>query len=478
MKESELLDKVNRLERENASLKANLEDCNVYRHLFNNSKDLVCIADMGCNFKMVNPSFSELLGYSTEELTSRPYMDFIHSDDKEKTSREVEINRIGKATPKFENRYIKKNGEIVTLQWMRSIDKKNELIFAIARDITTQKEIEDKLKRQEELFNASQKVAKLGNFSYNTLDYSLYWSDELYNIFGISEEEKSTLYDAYVSRFDKEGFENYSKLVEESLNSGEKYAFKHKVYIPGGKVKTVSCYGIPFKDENGKVYRIDGVVQDITEEVESQKTILKTVAEKEFLMQELHHRVKNNLQIISSLLNLQTELISDKEGRQQLVESRNRILSIAAVHDMLYNSGNMTTISFCEYVKSLMEDLVGSHSSNDKKPMIWFDLDRIHLSLDIAVPLGLIINELVTNSLKYAFDSISNPELKVSLKNTGNSLKLEISDNGKGFNIEEVDSSKSLGLLVVDSLSEQLGGEYLLESTKEGTHYHISDVVI
>lgn len=476
--EEELLDRIKQLEEENNVMKSELEDCDVYKHLFNNSKDLVCIADMGCNFKMVNPYFSELLGYSSEELTSRPFMDFIYKDDKDKTANEAEINRSGISTPKFENRYVKKDGSVVTLQWMRSIDKQKGLIYAIARDVTAQKETEIKLKQHEELFNASQAVAKLGNFSYNTQDYSLYWSEELYNIFGITEEEKETLYDAYVARFDKEGLEAYTQLVEKSLKTGEKYAFKHKVYIPEGKVKTVSCYGVPFLDEKGTVYRIDGVVQDITDEVESQKTILKTVEEKEFLMQELHHRVKNNLQIISSLLNLQTDMVKDEQGRQQLIESRNRILSIAAVHDMLYNSGNVTTVSFCNYIKAIMEDLVESYSENDHKPKIEFKLDPIHLSLDAAVPLGLIINELTTNSLKYAFKGEESPKLTVALKDNGGSLSMEIADNGCGFNMSSVDATNSLGFLVVESLSEQLGGNYTYESDANGTRYSIRDVKI
>lgn len=478
MKEGELQARIQQLETENNALKQEVKTYHVYKHLFDNSKDLVCIADIGCNFKMVNPSFSELLGYSMQELMKRPYMEFIHPDDREKTAAEAKLNQAGFSTPQFENRYIKKDGQPVTLQWMRSIDPLTQEIYAIARDVTAQRETENKLKQQKELLNASQAVAKLGNFSYNTQDQSLYWSDELYAIFGITEEEKSSLYEAYMARFDGEGFEMFNQLMGEALQSGKKYTFKHKVHVPNGKVKTVSCYGVPFMDDQGTVYRIDGVVQDITDEIENRETILKSMKEKEFLMQELHHRVKNNLQIISSLLNLQTELISDKQGKQQLIESRNRILSIAAVHDMLYNSGNVTTVSFCQYIKELVQDLIDSHSGAEKKPTLVYDADPIHLSLDVAVPLGLIINEVVTNALKYAFNDTAHPTLNVALKNHGSELSLRIRDNGSGFNIQDVDRSKSLGFIVVESLSDQIGGVHAFESDGDGTCYSISGVEI
>lgn len=442
----------------------------VYKQFFELSRDLMCIVSTDGYFKLINPAFTDLLGYSKEELMSKPFVEFVHPDDRPMTNGEMEIIiDTDSSTKNFENRYITKSGEEVTLQWVSTPFNEEGVIFAIARDVTEQKSLYKDLVRNEKLFNASQAVAKLGNFSYNTVDYSLYWSTELYNIFGITEEEKENLYQAYIDRFDEEGLALFQSTVENSMKTGEKYEFEHKVHIPGGPIKEVSCVGVPLLNEKGEVYRIDGVVQDITTVKSNESQLHKSLMEKEFLIKELHHRVKNNLQVISSLLRLQAENIEDKAIRDHLLDSRNRIHSMASVHNLLYRSENLGAVNFGHYLKKLTEDLESSYFGSPEMIRIKYMLNNYDMEIEKAIPLGILMNELISNAFKHAYDGVDDPELVLSLDEGREGILITVSDNGVGFDPREIDRKNSLGMNLIDSLRDQLGAELIYDGDDKGT---------
>lgn len=152
---------------------------NIYELFFNQSRDLVCVADLNGYFKLVNPAFEKTLGYSKEELLSRPFIEFVHPEDIGNTGEELtSISKNGISTIKFENRYIKKDGSIVYLEWNSTIDTTNQEIYAIARDVSERRAIEDKLKLSERLLNETQSISKTGSWSYNLRNGELYWSEE------------------------------------------------------------------------------------------------------------------------------------------------------------------------------------------------------------------------------------------------------------------------------------------------------------
>lgn len=463
----ELEEKVSLLEKEN-------QDTNIYRHFFYNSLDLVCIANNEGRFIKLSPSFSTLLGYSNEELLDKPFTAFIHPDDLQKTLSEISLNQTGQSTLRFENRYIKKNGDVLYLQWVSTSDPSKNLSYAVARDVTEIKRTEKKLRRSQELLNAAQSMAKMGSWSFNLKTHDLFWSDELFNIFAISEEERAHLYDAYISRYSPEGLAVYHELVNRAIEQGEAYKFRHSVHLKDGTVKMVSCAGIPFKDENGKVYRIDGMVQDVTEETENEKLILKNIREKEILIKELHHRVKNNMQVISSLLNLQATISCDKRIQEIFKDSQERIRSMAVIHDMLYRSNDISMIDFKTYIDRLANELIRSHKGELNNIELKLNIPNVHYEIDVAVPLGLIINEILTNALKHAFPDDRMGKINIDLQKTDeHSCKLSISDDGNGFNLNEIKKSNSLGIMIMENLSEQLEGKIEIQSTSNGTLYEL-----
>jgi len=190
--------------------------------------------------------------------------------------------------------------------------------------------------------------------------------------------------------------------------------------------------------------------------------------EKETLLKEIHHRVKNNLQIISSLLNLQSRYISDKTARQAVNEGKSRVKAMALIHQKLYQKDNLTGIEMEDYVLNLVESLFASYGINHNQITFVSDINSIRLDVDTAIPLGLILNELVTNVLKYAFEG-SKGELFVQLIKDKENLKLTVKDNGKGFTKPDK-VEEGYGIQLINSLSRKLKATVLVDSSV-GTTY-------
>ncbi len=208
------------------------------------------------------------------------------------------------------------------------------------------------------------------------------------------------------------------------------------------------------------------VIRNQTEEVENELKLKQSVKEKEVLLKEVHHRVKNNLQIINSILNLQSSYISDKKILEIITESQNRIRSMSYIHESLYQTENFSSINFKGYINNLITNLVYSYQVGSDLN-IEKNIDDIDLSLDYAIPCGLILNELITNALKYAYNNYQNKgKVIINIKETSkNIIQMNVQDFGKGlpkgFNIE---TTETLGLSLVHSLVDQIDGKLFIKN--------------
>ena len=240
-----------------------------------------------------------------------------------------------------------------------------------------------------------------------------------------------------------------------------------------GKVFPVEV-AVNFLEFHGNEYNC-AFARDITERRAAEARINASLAEKEVLLREIHHRVKNNMQVITSLLRLQSDRIKDQKYADIFKESQDRIKSMALVHEKLYQSKDLARIDFREYVEALMMDLFRSYGVDSRKIKTIIAIDDVSLGPDHAIPCGLIINELVSNSLKHAFPQGRKGEIRVTFRSIGEGeLSVNVSDNGIGFP-ENLDfkSTKTLGLVLVRTLVEhQLEGQITLDR-QEGTAFDI-----
>ena len=220
---------------------------------------------------------------------------------------------------------------------------------------------------------------------------------------------------------------------------------------------------------------------DITERKKVSDQIEGSLREKEVLLREIHHRVKNNLQIISSLLNLQVGFTADKKTNEILEESKNRVKSMALIHEKLYQTKNFMSLDIHEFITELIDNLFNSYGTETSDIKLDLQIENVNINADQAVYVGLIVNELVSNSLKHAFNKLQ-PELKgdtqkkISIcfqKDLNGWYTITIGDNGCGFpkNID-FKNTESLGLQLVMSLVKQLEGE-ISKSDNVGTEYFV-----
>nr|WP_256381161.1 histidine kinase dimerization/phosphoacceptor domain -containing protein [Myxosarcina sp. GI1] len=209
---------------------------------------------------------------------------------------------------------------------------------------------------------------------------------------------------------------------------------------------------------------------ELQERKETQNKLQNSLREKEILLKEIHHRVKNNLNIISSMLNLQTDYIEDEQIINMFIDSKNRIRSIALIHEQLYNSTDLSRIDFAKYIQSLIENFCSVHNTDTRNINFEMNLIFLELNLETAIPCGLLINEIITNSYKHAFPDNSCGQIKINFSSDGVLHHLNISDNGIGIPENfDLENSTSLGLRLVNLLSMQLSAELQTHSSSKGT---------
>ncbi len=331
----------------------------------------------------------------------------------------------------------------------------------ICENITERKRIENTIKDREEhlslvtdnMLDLIYQVNSEGIFEYVSPSIKELLGYEARKIIGKRDFE-------LISMIHPDDFETVINALQLAIKTLEPKRVQHRYRHADGHYIWVETIGNPLSDNKGEFLGAVYITRDITELKKVENRLKSSLEEKEVLLREIHHRVKNNMQIISSLLNLQSRHVNDEKIVNVLKESRNRVKSMAMVHEELYRSSDLSKIDFSEYIQRLLSGLFSSYGFNQNyiKPEI--DVENILLDINTAVPCGLIINELVSNSLKHAF--WNKPKGKISIKFHLNYDKhvLIVADDGTGFP-EDIDfkNTKTLGLQLVNTLVRQLSGD-------------------
>ena len=243
----------------------------------------------------------------------------------------------------------------------------------------------------------------------------------------------------------------------------KKLYFECKILRTDNKIRWIEGFGNVYENENGEPVRILGVISDITERKETENHLLKAVEEKEILLREIHHRVKNNMQIISSFLSLQSSQVFDKRDADLFTTVQDRVKSMALIHDNLYNSEDISRINFKEYVETLSSQIFATYSSLSKNIKLKTNIMDVTFNMETAIPLGLIISELLVNSLKHAFPDFKG-EISIYLHVKQDKIELIFNDNGIGLPKDfKIQKPKRLGLKLLKTLVEQLEGKIKLK---------------
>ncbi|MEI6874831.1 MAG: histidine kinase dimerization/phosphoacceptor domain -containing protein [Spirochaetota bacterium] len=251
---------------------------------------------------------------------------------------------------------------------------------------------------------------------------------------------------------------------------GENFATLSEFKLPEGGSQLFENISSPIYDDAGAITGLTVFIFDVTDRVEAERLVKESLREKEILLKEIHHRVKNNLQIISSMFNMQKQMYVGTLVEHALQDGQSRIDTMALIHESLYRSVSLARIDMQEYIPALAGSIIDAYSREGLDITSLFDVPQVHLDIDTSIPLALIVNELVSNCMKYAFRGRNAGRLDVSVRDSGDdTLVLLVRDDGPGLAPDFRERSKgSLGLQMVQALAGQLRGSFAIETAEGG----------
>jgi PAS domain S-box-containing protein len=421
-----------------------------------------------------NSGAENLLGYRAEEVVGKMRLqDLYPKGDGDAATLALEIRNLvirQKQTVSRPMRQVRRDGNIV---WMKvtvspRLDRHGVVrgMLGVGEDLTTQRTVQAiKEQRERELrLMAFTLNCALDGFCITDLEYTiLYVNDSFRILFGYGEDE---LLGQNIRVLGGSGVPNRSlREIDEQIRrqgwSG----------VVQGRRKDCSEFLVEVSisvvlNDQGEPVALVGVARDITERVQAEERIRSSLKEKEVMLKEIHHRVKNNLQVISSLLNLQSAQEQNPAILAALKESQGRVRSMALVHEELYRSNDLADINMDSYVRKLTANLFFAYQSATTRVVLDIDVRDVYLPVDTAIPCGLIINELISNSLKYAFKKRQKGLVTVRFDHDGPAYRLVVSDDGVGLPKDlDIENTESLGLQLVGTLAKQLRGAIEVDRT-------------
>ncbi|MEX0685240.1 MAG: PAS domain S-box protein [Balneolales bacterium] len=425
--------------------------------------DIVSLHREDGSYVYCSPSVEKTLGYKSDEIIGKSPFDFFYPGKAQKGRVEFEKLYSKKESSEHELLMKHKSGHYIWLEVKVNpiMDEQGKIKYIVAssRDITEKKASAEELKLQKAYFEQLFASSPEGIVILNTAGRIENANQSFQNLFNYSKDELLGLKLHHIIYPDKPSSENvhwanYTEIV-----------WKRK----DGRQLDISLIGAPIIYDNRSVGSYV-IFRDITFQKSNENYIKQSLLEKEVLLKEIHHRVKNNMQIISGLHNMQAMKIKDKKTQAVFRESQNRVQAMALIHDQLYRSSDLEGLDFADYLRNLIHQLFSSYGRN--KITYAIEADPVTISVKQAVPCGLIINELVTNSIKHAFGPGEGGRVQIRLKkNKGPSVLLEVSDNGVGlpdnFDIDKVGTS--MGMQLINGLVNQIKGTLTLSSDEETT---------
>jgi len=433
------------------------------------------VIDENAHICDVNRAYCELLGYSEEELLDSGFYQFCVNLSKSEQGTLL-TSWIQKEGTTAEMSHKTKGGDVreVELNVVPVIQSaENNYLTIWARDITDQKKAKRRIRESEERWK--QLVSENPQPIQITQDAVITFINnagvELYG--GRSQDDLigRSVYD-FSDPERIEEIENRKKRLENGNPVDE--VFEHKINCLDGEERYVQIYSIPTVYEDKPT--IQSVIYDVTDQKKKEHRIKASLDEKETLLKEIHHRVKNNLAIISGLLELQVLNTEDQSTIGILRDSQQRIKSMAMIHEKLYESEALADIGFDRHLRELVESIRQTYSSDEYDVDISYDLDPASLEIEQAIPCSLIVNEMVVNCYKHAFAPDGQGTIKLASKYEEPKLTITIQDDGLGLPEDfDIDNQNTLGMNLIQTLTGQLDGDVQFTSLgkNQGTEFEL-----
>ncbi len=445
------------------------------------TKDCVWITDLEERILFVNTASLATYGYAEEELVGHPLAILRSPKMSPEATREILPATLQDGWY-GEVLHRRKDGREIPLELWTSVVKNDEgepvALVGVARDISDRKRMEEALRLSEarlrRIADAMRDVVTQVDAEGNVQ----YVSPSIEQVLGYRPED--TLGRSLFERVHPEEREAVEEMFLRAPREREGVMLNFRYQHAGGHYIWLEAVGNLLLDGQGTVVGAVLGIRDVSEHKHADDRIRASLREKEVMLKEIHHRVKNNLQVISSLLSLQAEHVQDEEIRRVLRDSQSRVRSMAIIHQRLYQSTNLAEINFAGYIQELCSQLLRTYGSSGRNVSLVAEADEIFLEVDKAIPCGIILNELVSNALKYAFPAGGEGTVAVEFRQKESDIQLVVRDDGVGMPADlGPRAAESLGLRLVHMLTEQIGGTVNVgasdgpDGAKRGTRWEV-----
>lgn len=418
----------------------------------------LAITDAGGRIVYANPAEASMHGYRTEELIGMD-MGVLAPRELRKALTVDDMKDLGEWSRESVN--LRKDGTVfpvrLTSVAVRDEEGTHTSMITVSEDITERKRLEEVLSESEARLQALvQAIPDIVVFK-DVQGLHLLLNRAFEETFGMRKEDALG---KTAEEILPPALAEYCRRSDEKvMKAGGPLVFEERSRGPDGSEMVFETVKAPVYDDRSDALGIIAVSRDITERKRMEKALRESVEGKEMLIKEVHHRVKNNLAVIASLLRLQSREMKDEKTRSILDESRNRVRSMSLIHEKLYISGDLKNVDFREYLRELAVRLFHSYETGSNVKLV-LDVEEARLDVDTVIPCGLIVNELISNALKYAFPGGRSGEVSISFHPVGEGrYALKVRDDGVGFP-EDMDfrNTDTLGMQIVTSLTLQLSG--------------------
>jgi PAS domain S-box-containing protein len=415
-----------------------------------------------------NRSAEQMFGYKTKEVKGQ-YLPHITREPALEYQEMLEMVLKGKPYKNVESKRVRKDGTEFSVKvhaaLVRTVPGQAGDVVVMIEDVTRQKETESELKHEKQFADTVMKSQPGLFYVIDEKRRLVRWNSNVNDFLGMSDEELSGM------NFLEIFIEDERLRVLENLQNASYSGSLEMETVVRSKGSTYDFYINGTLMKIGRRRYLVGNGINITERNKIRNELQRSVDEKDVLLTEIHHRVKNNLAIIANLIDIQLLDVDDETMTEVLRETQNRIFSIAGVHEMLYDVNSFSRISFREYLQKLFDRIFDMYDKDHKMTGLDMQVKVDYLNINQAIPLGLMLTELLTNSFKHAFDSKKAGMITIEITGGPDLIHVVYKDNGNGFNPDLFENSTSMGMILIRSLLKQLKAEY---SVKGNSGFELS----